>query len=91
MCDAGVDVSDLNIVMTDLEKPLELAGDAEIATFGVESTSGVTDNGGVKWSETSSLMSAEISIPGLMGQPAEVRRAGPQKLTRLANVLGCAV
>ena len=72
MSDNSVDVSNLDIVMADLEKPLDLAGDAEIATFGVESTSCVADDGGVKWSETSTLMSADISIPGLMGQPAEV-------------------
>jgi hypothetical protein len=69
--DRSVDVSDLNLVMADLEKPLETTGDADVQTRGVESTSGVAEDGGVQWTETSTLLSAELAIPGLMGQPAE--------------------
>ncbi|KAL3908112.1 MAG: hypothetical protein SGPRY_009927, partial [Prymnesium sp.] len=43
-----------------------------IATSGEQSTSSVAEDKGVLWLETSSWLSANISIPGLIGQPVEV-------------------
>eukprot|EP00327_Prymnesium_parvum_P039378 CAMPEP_0195639768 /NCGR_PEP_ID=MMETSP0815-20121206/25782_1 /TAXON_ID=97485 /ORGANISM="Prymnesium parvum, Strain Texoma1" /LENGTH=116 /DNA_ID=CAMNT_0040782373 /DNA_START=43 /DNA_END=389 /DNA_ORIENTATION=- len=71
MSDSGVDVSDLHVAMEDLEIPLDLPGEAQIATGGVEHSSGVVEDNAIHWSETPTVLSAVLSIPGLMGQPAE--------------------
>ena len=37
----------------------------------LESSSRVSPDGGVRWTETSDEVSADIAVPGLIGQPAE--------------------
>ena len=67
---AGVSVSDLGLTMADLEEalPSELLGG--IDSSGYQSTSRLGGDQGVVWSESATEVEAELTIPGLRGQPA---------------------
>ena len=71
---SATDVSDLGLTMADLEEKLdpEMLGGG-IESSGYQSTSRLSassDDQGVVWTESATEIEAELTIPGLRGQPA---------------------
>ena len=65
----SVDVSDLGLSLEDLEAPIPWGDGLEAS--GSESSSAISDDGGCLWRETAEVVSATLTIPGLVGQPSD--------------------
>lgn len=90
-----VDVSDLGLVMEDLQKPIpsELLGDFKITANGVESTSRIEslNDEGCLWEESSDLIGATLSIEGLRGQPVAAMDVKFSTTTCTISVFGYSI
>ena len=69
---AAQDVSDLGLMMEDLEVEIPLTGGSSVVSSGYESTSRVATvrDDGCEWEESAEEVTAILTIQGLRGQPA---------------------
>ena len=88
----SLDVSDLGLTISDLEKPLpkELF---DITSSGTESTSRVpsVNDDGCVWEENPDKIDVTLSIPGLRGQPPAALSLDLTKNTATLTAFGMAV
>lgn len=91
-CGGEVDVSDLGLTLSDLEKPIPAIpdGPAVVITMGVESSSGIPGkrDESVCWRETRETVDVTLAIPGLRGQPAAAMLAELTETTATITVFG---
>lgn len=89
---SGVDVSDLGLTLSDLDKPIPVGPDGPpvVISMGVESTSGLPDrrDEGVIWQESRDTVDVVLTIPGLRGQPAAAMLAELTETTATITVFG---
>jgi hypothetical protein len=88
----GIDVSDLGLSLTDLQKPLPAGLDAalSVTSMGIESTSGLPEkrDEGISWRESFDTIEATLVIPGLRGQPAAAMLVELAETTCTITVFG---
>ena len=87
----SIDVSDLGVTIEDLQAPLPAVAGLEVETSGAESVSRVSVNDGCRWTETASEVDADLTIPGLLGQPAGSLAVEMTETTATITAFGTAV
>jgi hypothetical protein len=87
-CPPSVDVSDLNLTMEDLRKPLPPELLQSLRSTGYESTNRLIDDEGCQWTESLESVNVELQIPGLRGQPSAAMAVLFSKTTMSVSVFG---